>query len=433
MNFSNLTGFKKYFSNTFWALLERAVRFILGLLIGIYVARYLGPQLFGVYNFAISFTSLIILFSTLGLDKIVVKAIVRKEASTESILGTALVLRLVAAVGSILCIILFIEFFNAEQAKAAVYIISITSLFQAFDCIDLYFQAKVKIKYVAIIKIIQSLAGALSKLILITIEADLIWFIWVLVLEAAILAFGLYWTYKIKVGDLIVWKWDKQLAKKLLLYSWPLVLSTVFIAINLRIDQILIQQLLGSEAVGYYAAVSRLSEASYNICVLIVAALFPAIVNSKSISEIMYYNRIKNLYSLMFFMALSISLLITIFAEPLIILLYGMDYIQSAQVFAIHIWTAVFVYWGIIMNQWAIMENRQKHMAFFMFIGIIINIILNLLLVPVYGINGAAIATLISQIMANMIIPLFFGQPFREQIGIQLKSMFHLPMPHKVV
>jgi len=433
MAFANLSGFKKYFSNTFWILLERAMRFTLGILIGIYVARYLGPDLFGLYNFAVSFSSLIILLSTLGLDKIVVKALVRKDAPDETILGTSLWLKLLGAIGSIVLIAILIQFFDAERAKTAVYIISITSLFQSFNCIDFYFQAKVQLRYVAIIKITQSVIGALTKLMLIVMAADFIYFIGVLVLEAIILAFGLIFVYRQKVGSLFHWNWDGKLARNLLKYSWPLILSTLFIAINMRIDQILLQELLGSEAVGLYAAASRLSEASYNVCVLVVASVFPAIVNAKSIASDMYYNRMKNLYSLMFFLALFIALFITLLAEPLMTFLYGIAYIQSAEVFAIHIWTGIFVYWGIVMNQWAIMENLQKHMALFMFFGIIANIVLNILLVPIYGINGAAVATLISQLIANMLIPLLFGHPFNEQIKIQLKSIFHIPLPHRVV
>jgi len=433
MAFANLNGFKKYFSNTSWILLERAMRFSLGILIGIYVARYLGPELFGLYNFAISFSSLIILLSTLGLDKIVVKALVKKDASDDAILGTSLVLKLLGALSSIALIAILIQFFDAEGAKTAVYLISITSIFQALNCIDFYFQAKVQQRYVAIVKIIQSLIGAFTKLFLVLIEADFIFFIWVLLLESLILALGLLYVYRTKVGSLLTWSWNGQLAKSLLKHSWPLVLSTLFIAINMRIDQILLQELLGSEAVGLYAAASRLSEASYQVCVLIVASVFPAIINAKSIAEEMYHNRIKNLYSLMFFISFFIAVVISLLAEPLMTFLYGIAYLQSAGVFAIHIWTGIFVYWGIVMNQWAIMENLQKHMAFFMFIGIIANIILNIILVPEYGINGAAVATLISQLIANMIVPLLFGHPFNEQIKIQLKSILHLPMPHKVV
>jgi len=433
MAFANLNGFKKYFSNTFWILLERAMRFSLGLLIGIYVARYLGPDLFGLYNFAVSFAGLFIILSTLGLDKIVIKSLVRADSSEETILGTSLLLKFAGAVSGVILTAICIQFFNADEAKFAVYLVSLSSIFQTLNCIDFYFQAKVQVRYVAIIKIIQSVIGALTKLALIILAADFIYFIWVLILEAAILAFGLVYVFQKNVGNLFSWNWDSKLAINLLKYSWPLVLSTLFIAINMRVDQILLQQLMGSEAVGLYAAASRLSEASYNVCVLVVASVFPAIVNSKSIDMAMYENRIKNLYSLMFFMALFIAIFITIVAEPLMTFLYGIAYLKSAQVFAIHIWTGIFVYWGIVMNQWAIMENKQKHMALFMFMGILANIILNLLLVPSMGINGAAYATLISQILANMIMPLFFGKQFIEQIKIQLTSMWNIPMVNKIV
>jgi O-antigen/teichoic acid export membrane protein len=184
-----------------------------------------------------------------------------------------------------------------------------------------------------------------------------------------------------------------------------------------------LQYYYGLQAVGFYAAASRLSEIPYLIPVIITTALFPAIINAKKISSKLYNQRMMNLYSLMFVIALLVILPITFLSDWIILLLYGEAFEQSAAVLQIHIWTCLFVFWGTALSHWVISENLQKKQFYYQFLGMITNIILNALLIPKMGISGAAWATLLSQIMANLVYPVMFGHQFRLQIKAQISSI----------
>jgi len=191
----------------------------------------------------------------------------------------------------------------------------------------------------------------------------------------------------------------------------------------MKIDQVMLQYYIGLPAVGLYAAASRLSEVPYVLPMIIVTALFPAIINARKLSTALYEKRMRHLYSLMFLMALLIILPVTFLSDWIIGLLYGVEFADSAEVLQIHIWACVFVFWGLAMNRWVLAEKLQKKEFYYLFAGMVTNVILNIILIPELGISGAAWATLISQFAANLCYPALFGKQFRLQIKYQLVSI----------
>lgn len=174
----------------------------------------------------------------------------------------------------------------------------------------------------------------------------------------------------------------------------------------MKIDQIMIKEILNSEAVGQYSAAVKLSEAWYFIPVIITASLFPSILNAKAKSEELYYSRFQKLYDLMFWLAFIIALPMTFLSTWVVEFLYGTQYFQTATVLMLHIWTGLFVFLGLPMSKWFVSENLQIYSLYRSIVGVVSNIGLNLLLIPKYGINGAAIATLISSFIASYLFNL---------------------------
>jgi O-antigen/teichoic acid export membrane protein len=197
------------------------------------------------------------------------------------------------------------------------------------------------------------------------------------------------------------------MAVDLLRDSWPLILSGMVVAVYMKIDQVMIKEMLDSEAVGQYAAAVRLSEAWYFIPMVISSSLFPAIINAKKISEELYYERLQKLYDLMVWMAVAIALPMTFLSDWVVELLYGSEYSEAASVLMVHIWAGVFVFLGVASGKWFITEDLQKYSFYRTFFGSVANIVLNFILIPKLGINGAAIATLVSQIIAAYLFDLF--------------------------
>jgi O-antigen/teichoic acid export membrane protein len=413
----NHEGFMKYFRNTSWLFGEKILRMIVGLFVGIWVARYLGPEQFGLFSYAQSFVGLFTAIATLGLDGIVVRELVKDETRRDELIGTAFWLKLMGAFAVLAVLAIAVNFTsNDTNTNILVFIIASATIFQSFNVVDMYFQSKVMGKYITYANVISLLLSSIVKIILILNEAPLIAFVWMIVFDSIILATGYVYFYirnrhsrldreSSFISSITNLTFKKQTALSLLKDSWPLILSGIVISIYMKIDQIMIMEMIDAEAVGQYAAAVRISEAWYFIPMVIVSSLFPAIINAKKQSEELYYARLQKLYDLMVWMAIAIALPMTFLSVWVIHLLYGEEYSQASSVLIIHIWTGVFVALGIF--------------------GAVMNIILNFIMIPKYGIQGAAVATMLSQIISGFIIPIWFKVDQRYPI-IALKSLILL-------
>lgn len=392
----------KYFKNTSWLLGEKVLRMTVGLFVGVWVARYLGPERFGLFSYAQSFVGLFSVIATLGLDGIVIRELVKDENQRDQLLGTAFILKLIGAVLVLFLLATSMLFqSNDIQTIVLIFLIASATVLQSFNVIDFYFQSKVLSKFVVYSNLCSLLLSSVIKVVLISYEAPLIAFAYVVLFDSIILASGFVFFYFKNKFSILTWNFNLNLAKSLLKDSWPLILSGLVISMYMKIDQIMVKEMLGADAVGQYAAAVRLSEAWYFIPMVISSSLFPAILNAKKISKELYYSRLQKLYDLMAWMAMAIAIPMTFLSERLVQLLYGWQYSDAGGVLMLHIWSAVFVFLGVASSKWFVAENLQKHSFYRTFAGAIVNVILNYILIPKYGIYGAAIATLTAQIIAS--------------------------------
>lgn len=390
---------------------HRILSMVVALFVGVYVARYLGPERFGLLSYAGSFVGLFTALATLGLDGIMVRELVKTPERRDELLGTAFWLKAGGAILMWIGIAAAVPFTNNDtQTNILIVIIALGVIFQAFNVIDFSYQAEVKSKYVVYAQLFQLAVSSITKLILIWISAPLVWFAGVFLLDALIHAAGITTMYLKNTGKVWAWKWRWGTAKELLRDSWPLILSGMAMSIYMRIDQVMIKEMLGAEQVGYYAAAVRLSEAWYFIPMAITSSVFPAIINAKKQSEALYYQRLQKLYDLMAWLAVAIALPTTFLAAWVIRVLYGDAFLPAAGVLSIHIWAGVFVFLGVASGKWFICENYIKKNFYRTLFGMAINVILNLILIPLYRIYGAAIATFLGQMAANLIYDIFDKQ-----------------------
>jgi O-antigen/teichoic acid export membrane protein len=408
----NHQGFRKYFANTSWLMAERISRMIVALFVSVYVARYLGPERFGLLSYANSFVGLFMALATLGLDSIVVRELVKTPERREELLGTAFGLKIVGAILMWLVILAAVPFTNNDtQTNTLIAIIAFAVIFQAFNVINFNYQAEVKSKYVVHAQLIQLVISSLVKLILIFIEAPLIWFAWVYCLDAVVLAMGLAIIYLHNSGKFWVWRWKWQIARQLLLDSWPLIGSLFMTLAFMNIDKVMIKEIIGVSPVGLYTVAVQLSSVFYFIPVVVSDSLFPAIIKSKEKPEL-YLARIKNLFRLLFAISIGISIITTFMSQWIINILYGYEYNQASSVLIIHIWTSIFVFLGYASTKWLLIESQQRIQFFRSFFALITNIILNYFFIINYGIIGAAYATLISWIVGVYIFHFFHRSSF---------------------
>ncbi len=264
---------------------------IVGLFVGIWVARYLGPEQFGLFSYAQSFVGLFTAFATLGLDGIVVRELVKDKSRRDELMGTVFWLKLIGAFGVLMLLTIAVNLTsNDAYTNMLVFIIASATIFQSFNVIDMYFQSKVMGKYIVYANVISLLLSSIVKSVLILNEAPLIAFAWTVLFDSMILAMGYVYFY-IKNCTVIAnktkqsifdWKFNKNTASSLLKDSWLMMIAGAAILLYMKVDQVMIMEMMDAEAVGQYAAAVRISEAWYFIPMVIASSLFPAIINAKS-------------------------------------------------------------------------------------------------------------------------------------------------------
>ena len=414
----------KYFKNTSWLFAEKILRMVVGLLVGIWVARYLGPDKFGLLSFAHSFVGLFTIFATLGLDEIVVRELVKDESRRDSLVGTTFWLKLFGAFLVLLVLAFAINFTsNDVDTHILVFIIASATIFQSFNIVDFYFQSKILGKFVAYANFISLFISTIVKIALILSHASLLAFAWVILFDSFVLACGfIYFFLKHSTFRIKYLIFHKSTAIDLLKDSWPLIFSGGVLMIQARIDQVMIKEMLGSLEVGYYSVAMRLIEAAAFIPMLLKSSLYPSIQSAKIQSKALYQDRLLNFYRLNFLFFLVLAIPIFIFAEPIIVLLFGIEYQPAGVLLALLSIRLFFANMGVARGTYIVTENLMKFSMFTMILGTIVNIYLNYVLIPNYGARGAIVATIVSFFTTIYLVDIFYSKT-RHNVILQLKSI----------
>lgn len=417
-------GLRKIINNVGWLFADRILRMGVGVIITAWLARYLGPQQFGVLNFAIAFVSLFTTLAALGLDQIVVRNIVRDPACKTETLGTTQALKAASGIiGYFLALgTIFILRPDDFLTRLLVAIISGSLVFESLNTIDFWFQAQVRSKYTVWAKNTAFVIMTLVRISLIYTQAPLIAFAWAALGESALGAIGLAIAYSSSGENLREWRVNTARARNLLKDSWPLILSNLAIMVYLRIDQIMLGQLASDASVGIYSSATRLSEVWYFIAIAIVNSVTPAIVEAKAHGDEPYYQKLQKLFNLMAGIAYAIAIPMTFLSTPLIVLVFGQDYARAGDVLSVHIWAALFTFFGWSKGVWIVTENQTLFALVATSIGAGMNIVLNFWLIPQYQEMGAAIATVISYGFTDYVM-CFIYPPARRLAWIMTKAL----------
>ncbi|HWI83120.1 flippase [Ramlibacter sp.] len=388
--------------NIGWLAVDRVLRMGVGLLVGVWLARYLGPAQYGQFNYALACLVLAAPLAGLGLNSIVVRDLVREPAAGRSILGTAFVLQFAAGAVAALLVAASVAALRPgdDPTIAMVGVLSLTLVFRSTDVVKYWFDSRVESRYAVWVESAAFLAMAAVKVAMILSHAGLMAFVWVTLAEAAACAAGLLAIYAARGGRPLQWQPGVERARRLMQHSWPLMLSGLSVAVYMGIDQVMLGQMLGPREVGIYGAATRLSEVWYFIPMVVVASFFPAITKAKETGESAYLGQLQTLYDMLTMMSLVIAVAITVAAPLLVSVLFGPEFAAAAGVLQIHVWTGVFAALGVASSCWYVNENLQQ-LAFQRTLwGALFNVVGNFYLIPAYGAAGAAVATLLSQAIA---------------------------------
>lgn len=384
-------------ANTGWLMADNVFRMVLGVLVGAWVARYLGPEQFGELAYVLAFVAFFQAASKLGLDSIVIRDIAHDVDSAPAILGTVLRLRLITGLVCWAAAIGGMALLRPGDATALllVAIIASTVIFQAIDTIDLWFQSCTQSRRTVIAKTSALLGVSLIRVVLILAKAPLVAFAGMMLIETVLVALALVWMYRHYPAP-AAWIWQVGRARQLLWESWPFLLSGIAVLIYIRIDQLMLFDMVSEHELGIYSAALPLSTAWYFVPVAICASVAPALARKKDRSEAEYMTALECLFSLMWWYTLPLCIVIALLSEPLIGLLYGPAYAASAAVLAVHVFANMPVALGVVQSQWIVNERRNALSLYKTTLGAISNVLLNLYLIPRYGAMGAAVATVVS-------------------------------------
>lgn len=417
----------KIIGNIGWLLFDHFLRMGLGLLVAVWLARYLGPGQFGIFNYASAFVALFGEVAALGIDIIVVREIVRDPLSREEILGTAFVLKFLTGVLAFLVTVKAVFVLRPHDPTTCMFVAIVAAgmLFRPFDAIDLWFQSQVQSKLPVLAKNAAFIIVALAKVLLILLAAPLIAFAWTGLAEIVLGAIGLLMAYRLKGLRLQAWAPNWGRAKSLINDGWPLLLSAVAIMGYTRLNVLILGELAGNTEVGIFSVAYRFVEVWYLVPMVILRSFMPSIVEAKEIGEALFYLKLQKLYNLMAFVGYVAAIITTIFSTQLIHFLLGEAYRKAGPMLAILTWAGIFTNLGVGRGAFLTTMNWTKISLLTVSLGCIINIILNFILIPRYGAMGAIVACCFTFLVASY-LSCFLYKPL-HRTGIMLTKALIYP------
>lgn len=398
----------KVIKNASWIIVCRVIQSLLGFVISMLTARYLGPSNYGLINYAASVVAFVIPIMQLGLNNILVQEIVNAPEEEGEILGTALCMSFLSSLLCTMGTISFAMIANRGESDTilVVALYSILLVCQSFELIQYWFQAKLLSKYTSITMLAAYLVVSAYRIYLLATSKSVFWFAVSNAFDYFIIAVAYLLIYR-KVGRQPL-KVSRAMMPRLFSKGKYYILSNMMMAIFAQTDTIMLKFMGNSAAIGYYSAAITCAGLTSFVFAAIIDSARPSIFEAKKVSQESYEHDLSRLYSVIIYLSLLQSLFMTLFAKPIIGILYGGEYQPSILALQIVVWYTTFSYMGSVRNIWLLSEGKQNHLWKINLAGASANVVLNFALIPFYGIYGAAVASLITQFFTNVIVSFLF-------------------------
>lgn len=410
------------FKNAGWIIGCKIIQSILNLIIGLITARYLGPSNYGVITYVASVVAFAMPIMQLGLKDTLVKEFVQFDEKEGIILGTSMFLNIISSIFCMIGSIAFVMLTNAGEKETILVCIlySFTLLFNATEMTQYWFQSKLLSKYPSVASLVAYIVVSLYKVYLLVTGKSVIWFAFSNAIDYFLISFILIIFYKKLSNQKLIIDWN--IGKQLLSRSKYYIIPSLMVMVFQHTDRIMIKLMLGKTETGFYSAAITCISITAFVFTAVIDSARPVIIEEKERNQEIYEKRVIQLYSIITCLSLAQSIGMTLLAKPLVFVLYGKNYSKTAGILAVAVWYITFGHYGSVRNIWILAEGKQKCLTGINVVGAILNVILNLCLIPVLGSIGAALASVITQFLTNVVIG-FIYKPIRRNNYLMIKSL----------
>ncbi len=413
---------RKTVKNAGWLIGGRVAQMLISLVVGVLTARYLGPSDYGLIGYAGAYTAFFMSFCTLGINSVLVKEFIDNPEQEGTTIGTTLVLRAVSSLLSAIVIICIVLFMDAGETVtiAVVALCSIGVVFHIFETFNFWFQAHLNSKITAIATFSAYCVTALYRVILMITGKNVILFAFASSVDYICIAVVLLFAYKKYGGKRLGFSFKK--AKHLLSKSHHFILSGLMVSIYGQTDKLMLKQMINDTEIGYYTTAVTVSNMWCFVLAAIIDSVYPSIMEANGKDEKLFKLRNRQLYAIVFYISVIVSLGFTVLAPLIISILYGKEFMGAINPLRIITWYTAFSYLGGARNAWMVCRDKQTYLKYIYILAAISNVILNLIFIPLWGASGAAIASLISQVLTSVVLPLFI-KPLKENAVLMLEAI----------
>lgn len=400
--------------NAGWLICGKIIQMLLSLFIGVWTSRYLGPSNLGLVNYGLTYTTFFASICNLGINSVLVKEIIDNPEKEGTVIGTSLVLRAISSFLSMIVIVGICSLVDNDEPLTVLVVLlcSFGVIFQIFETFNYWFQSKLKSKFTAIAILIGYIATSVYRVVLMITKQPVQYFALATSIDYFVVGFFLIVSYFANGGKKLSFSWNY--AKSLIGRSWHFIIPGLMVSVYSQTDKIMLKQMISETEIGYYSTALTVCNMWCFVLAAIIDSFYPSIMELHKNNNIKQYNkRNKQLYAIVFYVALIVSGLICIFAPLIIDILYGAAYAPSVGPLRIITWYTAFSYLGVARNAWIVSNDKQKYLIWIYLGSAAANVILNILLIPVFGSSGAALASLSAQIFTIFVMPSFI-KPLRE-------------------
>ena len=396
-----ISAFKR---NLGWIFTGNIIHAVLQFALNVYCARQFGADDFGILNYSVSLIAFFSAIGTLGFNGVITKFFAEDESNTGRYLFTCIVSRIFFAIVSIIFLQVIIRFDKDYTSLLGVIVLcqSLQILFESLDLFVYWFRYKNQAKEVAIIRLLSFALSAVWRFVAIYYHS-LIWYTIGVSIETGVFMLLLFLLYKKEFGA-CQFQFDRGRLRTVLTISYPFIFSAVLSTIYSQTDKIMLKSMVDFSSVGIYSVSLTLAGAIVILPVALIEGFRPEIMIHKVNNEEQYKRRLKQLYGIIFWICIAYCLFITFFSKTIVSLIYGPAYLGAVSSLSVIVWYTSFSYFGAVNNLYLVAEGQTKWVQIITLAGAILNLLLNYILIPKWGIVGAAWASLFTQVFANYIL-----------------------------